>query len=83
VAIIAAGTAVTLRPGPAELLIAASVLAGTVRGLFTLTEATLVADYWGSGRYAPANGAATAAAGGSYPFLFVILAATAPRPRAG
>jgi hypothetical protein len=86
VAIIAAGTAVTLLPGPAELLIAASVLAGTVRGLFTLTEATLVADYWGSGRYAPVNGAFNApltAAGAIAPSIGAALAATAPRPRPG
>jgi MFS family permease len=60
VAIIAAGAAVTLLtgllPGPAALLVAASVIAGAVRGVFTLTEATLVADHWGPGRYAALNG---------------------------
>ena len=62
--------------------------------MFTLTEATLVADYWGSGRYAvvngvfnapltaagavaPSAGAAIAAATGSYPVLFAILAVLA------
>jgi hypothetical protein len=45
-----------LLPGPAELLVAASVLAGAVRGVFTLTEATLVTGYWGPGRYAAVNG---------------------------
>jgi MFS family permease len=59
-AIIAAGAAVTLLlgllPGPAALLVAASVIAGAVRGIFTLTEATLVADQWGAGRYAVING---------------------------
>jgi MFS family permease len=59
-AIIAAGAAVTLLlgllPGPAALLVAASVIAGAVRGIFTLTEATLVADHWGAGRYAVING---------------------------
>ena len=53
VAVIAAGAGVTLLlgllPGPAALLVAASVLAGAVRGVFTLTEATLVADHWGAG----------------------------------
>lgn len=57
---IAAGAAVTLLlgllPGPAALLVAASVIAGAVRGIFTLTEATLVADQWGAGRYAVING---------------------------
>ena len=60
VAIIAAIAATTLLlgllPGPAALLVAASVLAGAVRGVFTLTEATLVADHWGPGRYAAVNG---------------------------
>jgi len=60
VAIIAAVGATTLLlgllPGPAALLVAASVLAGGVRGVFTLTEATLVADHWGPGRYAAVNG---------------------------
>jgi hypothetical protein len=42
--------------GPAALLVAASVLAAAVRGVFTLTEATLVADRWGPGRYAAVNG---------------------------
>ena len=59
-AIIAAGGAATLLlgllPGPAALLVAVSVIAGAVRGVFTLTEATLVADYWGADRYAVLNG---------------------------
>ena len=67
VAVIAAGAAVTLLlgllPGPAALLVAASVLAGAVRGVFTLTEATLVADYWGADRYAAVNGVFNAPAG--------------------
>jgi MFS family permease len=58
--VIGAGAAATLLlglvPGPAALLIIASVLAGAVRGIFTLTGATLVADYWGAGRYAVHNG---------------------------
>jgi MFS family permease len=98
VAIIAAIGATTLLlgllPGPAALLVAASVLAGAVRGVFTLTEATLVTDHWGPDRYAAVNGvfnapltaagavapsigAVIAAAVGSYPVLFVILAAAA------
>ena len=96
--IIAAGGIATLvlglLPGPAALLVAVSFLAGAVRGVFTLTEATLVADYWGAERYAvingvfnapliaagaiaPAAGAGIAAAAGSYPALFSVLAATA------
>jgi MFS family permease len=93
--VIGAGAAATLLlglvPGPAALLIAASVLAGAIRGIFTLTEATLVADYWGADRYAVLNGvfnapllAAGALAPGvgagiaaltGYPALFAILAA--------
>ena len=60
VGVITAGAAATLLlgllPGPAALLVIASVAAGAVRGVFTLTEATLVADYWGPGRYAILNG---------------------------
>lgn len=43
-------------PGPAALLLVASVLAGAVRGLFTLLEATLVSDIWGPERFASLNG---------------------------
>jgi predicted MFS family arabinose efflux permease len=77
VAVIAAGAAVTL-----------------LLGLLPGPAATLVADYWGAGRYAVVNGvfnapltaagalatsagAAIAAATGSYPVLFAILAGTA------
>jgi MFS family permease len=60
VAVIAATAAVTLLlgllPGPAALLVAGSVLAGAVRGVFTLTQATLVTDHWGPDRYAAVNG---------------------------
>ena len=62
--------------------------------MFTLTEATLVADQWGAGRYAvingvfnapvtaagaiaPTVGAGIAALTGSYPAMFVMLAAVA------
>lgn len=45
-----------LVPGPATLLIAVSIAAGSVRGMFTLVEATLVADHWGATRYAALNG---------------------------
>ena len=96
-AVIAAGAGVTLLlallPGPAALLVAASVLAGAVRGVFTLTEATLVTDHWGADRYAAVNGVfnapltaagalapsigAAVAAAVGYPALFVILAAAA------
>src|SRR6202012_519060 len=97
-AVVAAGGVATLLlgllPGPAALLVAVSVITGAVRGVFTLTQATLVADYWGPDRYAVLNGvfnapliaagamalaagAGIAAAVGSYPALFSVLAATA------
>jgi MFS family permease len=81
-AVIAAGAAVTLLlgllPGPATLLVAASVLAGAVRGVFTLTEATLVADHWGPDRYAAVNGVFNApltAAGALAPSIGAAIAA--------
>jgi MFS family permease len=81
VAIIGAGAAVTLLlgllPGPAVLLIAASVTAGAIRGVFTLTEATVVSDYWGPHRYAVLNGVFNApliAAGAVAPSIGVAIA---------
>jgi hypothetical protein len=50
--------------------VGASVIVGAVRGVFTLTEATLVADWWGADRYAVINGvfnAPLAAAGAIAP----------------
>jgi MFS family permease len=80
-AVVIAAVAVTtflvgLLPGPAILLIAGAVLAGAARGVFTLTEATVVSDYWGPDRCAVLNGVFNApivAAG-------ALLAATAPSP---
>jgi MFS family permease len=88
VVIIAAGAGATLLlgllPGPAPLLVTASVVAGAVRGVFTLTEATLVADYWGPDRYAVLNGVFNAplvAAGALAPALGAgIAAATGSYP---
>ena len=82
VAVIAAGAGVILLlgllPGPAALLVAASVLAGAVRGVFTLTEATLVTDHWGADRYAAVNGVFNApltAAGAIAPSIGAAIAA--------
>jgi MFS family permease len=63
-AVMAAG-AVTIAllgvlPGPAALLIAAAILAGAVRGLFTLLEATAISDRWGPAGYASLNGVLSA-----------------------
>jgi len=59
-AVMAAGAGSTLLlaalPGPGALLIAAAILAGAVRGLFTLLEATVVSDHWGPAGYASLNG---------------------------
>lgn len=60
VAVIAIGTVATLLfalvPGPAVLLVVISVVAGAGRGLFTLVEATIVADRWGAAGFARLNG---------------------------
>ncbi|HWO61984.1 MAG TPA: MFS transporter [Umezawaea sp.] len=45
-----------LLPGPAVLLIAAVVLAGSARGVFTLLQATAVSDRWGSAHYGRLGG---------------------------
>ncbi len=77
VAVLLAGAAATLLlgtvPGPAAVLVAGAVLAGGTRGLFTLLEATLVADHWGTGRYAQLNGV----------FNAPLTAATAVAPTVG
>lgn len=43
-------------PGPPAALIAAAVLVGATRGAATLLQATLVADHWGTTRYATLAG---------------------------
>ncbi|GAA3458090.1 MFS transporter [Saccharothrix longispora] len=45
-----------LVPGPALPLIAAAVLAGTARGVFTLVQATAVTDRWGAAHYGRLSG---------------------------
>lgn len=68
-----------LLPGPVAALIAASILAGAARGVFTLTQATVVSDYWGPGRYAVLNGvfnAPVVAAGAIAPAVGAGVAAT-------
>lgn len=54
----AAGGLLTLAvvPGPPAALIAAAVLVGATRGAATLLQATLVADHWGTTRYATLAG---------------------------
>ena len=54
------------------------MLAGAVRGVFTLTEATLVTDHWGADRYAAVNGVFNApltAAGAIAPSIGAAIAA--------
>ena len=60
-------------PGPAGLLIAAAVLAGSARGVFTLLQATAITDRWGAVHYGRLNGLLSAPA----------LLATALAPWAG
>jgi len=64
VAILAAGAATIVAlgvlPGPAGALIAVAVLAGAARGLFTLLQATTVADRWGTRSFGRINGVFTA-----------------------
>lgn len=50
-------------PGPAVLVIAIAVVSGAARGLFTLINATVVGDYWGTARYAALNGVHNAPVG--------------------
>ena len=49
-------------PGPAALLIAAAMLAGAARGVFTLLQATAISDRWGSTHYGRLNGLLSAPA---------------------
>ncbi|HEY0816834.1 MAG TPA: MFS transporter [Pseudonocardia sp.] len=49
-----------LAPGPAVVLVAAAMLAGAARGIFTLLQATAVTDRWGSVYYGRLNGLVSA-----------------------
>ena len=60
-------------PGPVALLIAAAMLAGAARGVFTLLQATAITDRWGAVHYGRLNGLLSAPA----------LLATALAPWAG
>ena len=60
-------------PGPAALLIAAAMLAGAARGVFTLLQATAITDRWGAAHYGRLNGLLSAP----------VLLATALSPWAG
>ncbi|MCL2794988.1 MAG: MFS transporter [Microbacteriaceae bacterium] len=48
--------ALAVIPGPDWLLVTIAIIAGASRGLFTLVNATLVADLWGPARYASVSG---------------------------
>ena len=52
-----------LLPAVGWVMIVASVLTGTARGLYTLIAATVVSDVWGPERYAALNGVYSAPAG--------------------
>ncbi|MFD5474577.1 MFS transporter [Streptomyces sp. NPDC127105] len=66
VTLIALGGATTaalaLVPGPYALLLALSVMAGTVRGNLTLLQATAITDRWGTTHYGHLSGLLTAPA---------------------
>ena len=62
-----------LLPGPTALLIAAAMVAGAARGVFTLLQATAISDRWGAAHYGRLNGLLSAPA----------LLATALAPWAG
>jgi cyanate permease len=47
-------------PGPSSALIAIAILAGAARGLFTLLQATTIADRWGTRSFGHINGIFTA-----------------------
>ncbi|OLT04046.1 MFS transporter [Pseudonocardia sp. CNS-004] len=56
-AVTAAATALLgLLPGPPALLVAAAMLAGAARGVFTLLQATAVSDRWGAAHYGRLSG---------------------------
>ncbi len=66
-AVILAATAVTtgllaVLPGPGALLVAAAMLAGAARGVFTLLQATAISDRWGTAHYGRLGGILTAPA---------------------
>jgi MFS family permease len=62
-AVSAAATALLgVLPGPAALLIAAAMLAGAARGVFTLLQATAISDRWGAAHYGRLNGILSAPA---------------------
>ncbi|MCZ7431133.1 MFS transporter [Streptomyces sp. WMMC1477] len=65
--------ALGLLPGPVLLLIVCSLIAGMVRGIVTLLQATAVTDRWGAESYATLSGILAAP----------VLAATALAPWAG
>jgi MFS family permease len=59
----AAATALlAVLPGPALLLVAAAMLAGAARGVFTLLQATAISDRWGAVHYGRLNGILSAPA---------------------
>ncbi|GAA5137954.1 MFS transporter [Pseudonocardia adelaidensis] len=55
-ALAAATGLLALLPGPAVVLVAAAMLAGAARGVFTLLQATAVSDRWGASHYGRLNG---------------------------
>ncbi|WP_433555577.1 MFS transporter [Pseudonocardia xinjiangensis] len=65
--LVLAGTALAtgllaVLPGPPALLVAAAMLAGAARGLFTLLQATAITDRWGTAHYGRLGGLLSAPA---------------------
>lgn len=56
------GLLLGLLPGPTGVLIAAAMLAGAARGVFTLLQATAISDRWGAAHYGRLNGLLSAPA---------------------
>ncbi|MFD7150816.1 MFS transporter [Streptomyces anulatus] len=82
IALVALGAVTTaalaLTPGPYALLVALSVVAGTVRGNLTLLQATAITDRWGTTHYGRLSGllaAPTTTAAAIAPFAGAVVAA--------
>ena len=80
IALLAAGVGIqSLVTGPVWLLFLIAIVTGAARGLFTLVNATFVADLWGPERYASVSGvynAPVSAAGALAPGIGAAVAAT-------
>lgn len=77
-AVAATTLSLALTPGPYALLAVLSFLAGSARGIYTLIQATAVADRWGTAQFATLNAVASGpllVTGAMAPWLGTALAA--------